>query len=97
MKEYHFWLSAKDETGKPYLVYACADREGENQARQRGMELLPGLDFSIHRWPTRDIDSARGYLAGKRLDSTHNLREAGRRQGHEKSIARLKRRAQRRI
>ena len=93
-REFHWWIVTKDETERPYLVYACPDRDGEAIARQRGMELLSGLDFSLKRYPTRDLNRARSYLAGKRLDEGMGLRESARRQGHEKSLKRLQIRIQ---
>lgn len=93
MREYHYWISAiEPETGKPYLLYGCPAREGEEKARQRGMELLGGLDFQIKRYPTRDINMASSYLRGKRQEQTQSLKESSRRIGHNKSLRRLRRR-----
>ena len=93
-REWHWWIVTKDETGRQYLVYACPDREGEQTARQRGIELLNGLDFELKRYPTRDKNAASGYLRGKRLDETHSLRESSRRIGHDRSLNRLKKKRQ---
>ena len=86
----YFWIAAKDETGKPYLISAtmCST---ESEVRQRGIEMLGGLDFEIKRYPTRDLSSAVRMHRGSRLEDTHALRTSARRQGHEKSINRLKR------
>jgi len=94
MKEYHFWIETVDteNNDKPYLLYACPAREGENAARQRGMELLGGLDFQIKKYPTRDINTASAMLRGKRQEQTQSLGESGRRIGHSKSLKRLRRR-----
>jgi len=91
----YFWIAAKDETGKPYLISAtmCST---ESEVRQRGIEMLGGLDFEIKRYPTRDLSSAVRMHRGSRLEDTHALRTSARRQGHEKSIARLHRRMSRR-
>lgn len=89
MTDYHYWIVARSEN-KPYLVYACPAREGEQTARQRGLELLGGIDFEIKRYPTRDLGRASSLYRGHRLDKTHSLREASRRIGHDKSIKRLK-------
>ena len=92
--KYHYWITAVDpeNNNKPYLLYACPARDGEETARQRGIELLSGLDFQIKRFKTSDIGDASSMLRGKRLESSHSLREAGRRIGHSKSLKRLKRR-----
>lgn len=93
MTEFHYWLVSKDpDTQKPYLIYACPAREGESQARQRGLELLPGIDFTISRLRTREIGKASSLLKGNRLEQSHSLREAGKRLGHDKTIARDRKR-----
>ena len=91
-KEYHYWISAvdPDNNNKPYLLYACPAREGEESARQKGLELLGGLDFKVKRYPTKDINTASAYLRGKRVEKTHSLGEASRRIGHSKSLKRRK-------
>ena len=91
-KEKHFWLTATDpETGKFYLLYACPAREGEEGARQKGFELLPGYDFQIKELPTRDRSAASAMMRGKRLETTHSLKKSGERMGHERSAKRLRR------
>ena len=85
----YYWIFAYDESSKPYLVYGGAT---EDEARQKGLEILGGLDFQIKCFPTKNLREASSFLRGKRLESSHSLREAGRRIGHTKSINRLKRR-----
>lgn len=88
---YYYWLVTREpDTGKPMLIFG-SDKT-EEDARQRGMELLGGLNFSIKRLPTRNISQASACVRGARLDKTHNLRTANQRQGHEKSLERLKER-----
>ena len=88
-KQYHFWLVTKDEeTGKPYLIYGCPDRDGEDAARSRGFELLGGMDFHIKRYPTSNLAQASSYHRGKRLENGEGLKAATQRLGHEKSVAR---------
>jgi len=70
----YYWLVAKDETGKPYLVYGGATEE---EARQKGLENLNGIDFEIKPLPTRDLSSASSMLRGNRLEQTHSLRKQG--------------------
>jgi hypothetical protein len=82
---HYYWISAKDETGKPYLIKGGAD---EASARARGFEMLQGADFEIKDYPTTNIQTARGYFCGKRLAETHSLRKSVQRIGHEKSIKR---------
>ena len=89
MRRYYYWLVSRDESGKPYLIFGG---DSEQEARQKGLEMLAGMDFSIKRYPTRDQDTASAYLRGKRLEQTHSLKESGRRIGHTKSLKRLKRR-----
>ena len=91
----YYWIAAKDETGKPYLLSATSCRT-EDECRAYGMEMLGGLDFEIKRYPTRDLSSAVRMHRGSRLEDTHALRTSARRQGHEKSIARLRRRISKR-
>jgi len=93
MTEFHYWLVSKDpETLRPYLIYACPSREGEDHARQRGLELLPGIDFTISRLKTRDLSKASSLLKGNRLEQYHSLKEAGKRLGHTKTILRDRKR-----
>ena len=94
MREYHYWLVAVDaaNNNKPYLIYACPERQGENMARTRGLEILGDLDFRIKRFPTREISAASSFLRGKRVAQTHSLSEAGRRIGHSKSLRQRARR-----
>jgi len=89
MRQNHYWLISKDEDGKPYLVYGGLS---ENEARQKGLEMLGGMDFEIKRYPTKDLGTASSYLRGRRLEQTQSLRESGRRIGHTKSINRRLRR-----
>ena len=89
---YHYWIVTSDpnNNNKPYLLYACSARAGENAARQRGMELLGGLDFKIKRYKTKDINTASAMLRGKRQEQTQSLSESSRRIGHKKSLKRLR-------
>ena len=87
MRQKHYWIVAEEE-GKPYLIYGGITEEA---ARQKGMEMMSGLglDFTIKMFPTRNLDSARSMLYGRRADGQRQLGEATKRQGHEKSINRL--------
>lgn len=94
VRKYYYWIVTKDENGRPFLVFGGDDEE---EARRKGLELLAGLDFEIKRYPTRDLGQASAFFRGKRLDETHSLQEANRRIGHDRSLARLKRRDKRRL
>ncbi len=91
-RKYYYWLIAQSE-GKPYLVFGGASEE---EARRKGLDLLGGLDFEIKRYPTRDLGAASAFFRGKRLADTHSLRDSSKRIGHDRSLARLKRRKTRR-
>lgn len=88
----YWWIVAQDE-GKPYLILGGSS---EQESRQKALEMLGGLDFSLREFPTMDRNSASAMLRGKRLEDTHSLHESGRRIGHEKSIRRLRRRRENR-
>lgn len=88
-REYHYWIVAEEpDSGKPYLIYGCPQRNGEDQARQKGLETLNGLDFKLVTYPTRDLSRASSFLRGKRLSEGKGLKESARRQGHEGTIKR---------
>ena len=88
---YHYWIICKDpDSQKPYLVYGCPARDGEETARQKGLEMLNGIDFKLMRYRTRDVNKASSLYRGKRLETTHSLKEASKRIGHSKSLKRLK-------
>ena len=83
----YYWLMAQDETGKPYLVFGGSSEE---EARQKGLEMLVGFNFEIKRLPTRNLQMASSLLKGNRLEQTHSLKEAGKRLGHNRSLKRLR-------
>ena len=88
--QYWHWIVATDpETHKPYLI---AGGRTEDEARQRGMECLGGLDFQIKRLPTRNLQRASSLLKGNRLERTQSLRKASERIGHERTVRRRVRR-----
>ena len=97
VRQYHLWIATRDETGKPYLIYGCPDRDGESICRDKGIEMLGGLDFEIKRYPTRNLAEASSYHRGKRLESGEGLKASTQRLGHEKSIERLKSQRRRRL
>ena len=83
----HFWLITVDpDSGKPFLIYGGST---EDEARQRGIDVLGGIDFEIRTLPTRHLATASSMIRGERLDGSRSLHEASRIQGHERSIKRL--------
>jgi hypothetical protein len=84
-----WWIGATDEDGKPYLL---GGGETEEIARQKGMELLNGLDFELKNLHTTDKNLASSRWRGHKLEQTHTLKKAGQRLGHEKSLKRKKQR-----
>jgi len=85
----YWWIVARDAKGAPSLIFGSDI--SEDDARQKGFEMLPGLDFNIKKYPTRNLQSASSMYRGTRLQSTHSIYEANRRIGHEKSIKRARR------
>ncbi len=87
---YHYWIVAVEpESSKPYLLYGGTTEE---EARQKGLEILGGLDFEIKRLPTRNQARASSLLKGGRLEQTHSLKRASKRLGHDRSLRQMQRR-----
>ena len=85
----YYWITATDpESGKPYLVFGGST---EDEARQRGLELLGGIDFQLKPLPTRNLSRASSLLKGNRLEQTHSLQKASEKLGHTKSLKRMRR------
>ena len=61
----YYWIVAHDDTGKPYLIYGGVSEES---ARDKGIEMLSGIDFEIRKLPTRSLARASSLLKGNRLD-----------------------------
>ena len=91
-RQYYWWIVTKDESGKPYLL---TGGRTEDEARQKGMELLGGMDFELKHLPTTDLRKASSLLKGDKLEHSHNLGEASQRLGHERSLKRHKSRGKR--
>jgi len=93
-RNWYFWLVAKDpESGKPYLI---AGGKTEEEARQKGLEMLGGIgaDFNIRRLPTISLAAASSMIKGRRLEKTKSLRKATERLGHNRSLRRRRIRQQ---
>lgn len=79
------------DNDKPYLLYGGVT---ESEARQKGMEMLGGLDFEIKRFPTMNLAAASAYYRGKRLEQGEGLKKSTQRLGHNKSLKHLKHKQQ---
>lgn len=80
MRQYHWWIVAKDEAGKTILIYGAPM---EDAARERAFEMLPGIEFELRRLPTKDLGRASAMLKGNLLETTHDLKKATRRLRHK--------------
>lgn len=90
MSRHYFWIITRDpETKKPFLIKGGASEE---EARQRGLEMLGNLDFEVKDLQTTNMAEASARLRGKRLEDGEGLRTSTQRIGHERSLERLKRR-----
>ncbi len=83
----------QDDRGKPYLIYGGRT---EDEARQKGLDILGGIDFAVKMYATSNADVASSMHRGKRLEETHSLSEARQRLGHDRSLRRMQRRKNRR-
>lgn len=92
-RRYYFWIVARDENGKTFLIFGS--EKSSEDARQKGLEMLQGTDFQIRRLPTRDEQTASRMLKGGRLERGDGLQKSTQRLGHDKSLRRLRRNAQR--
>ena len=88
-RRFYYWLVARGEDGKTFLI--LGSDKSEEDARQKGLEMLGGLDFKVRRYPTMDRDAASSLYRGNRLERGEGLRQSAQRLGHEKSLRRLRR------
>ena len=91
--KHYYWIVTTDETDRPYLL---PGGETEDEAREKGLELLGGIDFEVRRLKTRNQQTASSMVRGKRLEDTHSLKRATRRVGHKRSVSKLVERFRRR-
>jgi len=85
-RNWYFWVVTKDpETGKPYLL---PGGRTEDEARQKGMEQLGGIDFELRRFPTTNMERASAMLKGRRLEKTKSLHKSVERLGHTRTLRR---------
>jgi len=94
-RNWYYWIVTKDpDTGKPYLL---PGGKTEQEARQKGLEQLGGIDFELRRFPTVDLAKASSMLKGRRLEKTKSLHKAVERLGHSRSLKRSQQKRQRKI
>ena len=87
MRSYHWWIGGIDpNTGKRFLIYGDPQ---ESVARQKALEMLSGIDFKMKRLGTRDIGSASRMWKGQRLATSHDITDATRKLGHDKTLKRI--------
>jgi hypothetical protein len=80
----YYWVFASPD-GKPTLIKGGAT---EYAARQIGLEKLSGIDFRVVRLHTTNLQAASAEMRGQVLDETHDLRQATKRQMHERGLRR---------
>ena len=90
----YYWLVCQSDDGKVFLI---AGGRTEEEARQKGLEMLGGINFEIRALPTTNLQSASSMVRGKRLEDTQSLNKARERIGHNSSLNRLKRKYRREI
>lgn len=89
-----YWILCKDpDTGRPFLI---AGGDTEDEAREKGLSTLSGIDFEIRGLRTRNLAAASSMIRGKRLEDTRSLRTAREKIGHDRSVRRMMRRQGRR-
>ena len=76
---YYWWLVTRQD-GKDTIIFG-SDLSAEN-ARQKGIEILGGLDFEVCKLPTRDLGKASSLWKGRKLDRTHSLKKSTERLRH---------------
>lgn len=83
--------------GRPYYWIVCVYEgetslipggETEEEARIKGLEQLPGIDFDIKKLHTKNIAQASRELKGEKLERTHSLGQARRKLLHERGLSR---------
>ena len=93
MQRDYWWLGARDGD-EDFLIFGSAT--SEEDARQKGLELLGGTDFVIKKLGTRDRSTASALWKGHKLEKTHSLHTARQKLLHEKGIKRKQERLKKR-
>ena len=84
----YWWIGCTDNS-RQTLIFGSD--KSEEDARQKGLEMLPGTNFTIKRLPTRDLATASSMWKGLRLEQTHNLHKSLKHLTHEKGLLRKRR------
>lgn len=93
-RNWYFWIVTRDpDTGKPYLL---PGGKTEQEARQKGLEELGGIDFELRRFPTTSLERASAMLKGRRLEKTKSLHKSVERLGHTRTLRRQQKKRARR-
>lgn len=85
MNRPYWWLYGRyRESGDPFLVFGSD--KSEEDARQKGLELLAGqdLEWDVKMIRTRNISAASRSLKGYKLEQTKDLRTATTRLKHKR-------------
>lgn len=91
MRKKYWWLVVPDpETGRTNLIFGSD--KNEDEAREKGLEMLGGLDFDVKMYPTRNRNEASAFHRGKRLEDGEGLKRSSQRLGHEKTLNRIMKR-----
>ena len=88
----YWWIVAHDDSGEDTLIFGSS--LSEDDARRQGLTMLPGINFEIKKFPTRDLGTASAMYKGKKLKDGHSLRDSKRHLIHEKGLARRLKRYQ---
>lgn len=86
----YYWIIVHSPDEGDTLIFGS--EQSLEDARSRGLAMLPDIDFEIRDFPTRDLAAASSLYKGKKLETTHSLHKAKQRLVHEKGLARRKQR-----
>lgn len=92
-RKQYWWLVATDDSGEDTLIFGS--EISEDDARRQGLTMLPGINFEIKQFPTRDLGTASAMYKGKKLKEGHSLVNAKRHLVHEKGLERKRKREER--
>lgn len=76
-----YWIVTNDGTGHNQTLIFGSD-VSEEDARLKGLQDLPGIDFVIKPLRTRNLARASSLLKGEKLDRYHDLSKATERLHH---------------
>jgi hypothetical protein len=70
-----YWIVTNDSTGHDQTLIFGSDIS-EEEARMKGLQDLPGIDFVIKALRTRNLARASSLIKGEKLDKYHDLSKA---------------------